>query len=468
MRGGVLRLAGYVAGVAITVASAAVLFRHLGVADSGRYVLVLSVVTLATSLTDAGLSSIGVRELALKRGGDRDAFMRSLLGVRIAFAVVGVGVACLYAAVAGLGAALVAGAAIAGAGVLAQNIQSTYATALMAELRLGWVTVAELARQLTTALAIVALAVAGAGLIPFFAIAPAATMLALVLTARLVRSSVPLVPSVRWPAWRELIAQTLPFALATAVGAVYFRLAILLVDLLSDDRQTGLFSASFRMVEVLVLVPQLMLAAALPIFSRAARDDEERLRYALGLVTQATVLVGLAVAIGFIFGAPIAIAIVGGPGFDGAVPVLQLHAMALLFSFTAAPFTYALLSLRRYRDILRLTLAGLTALTGALAILVPAYGAEGAAAATIVGELVLAAGGFALVARAGIAVRLRRLPGVLLAVVVAAVPGLLLPPLAGTVAALTLFAAVLLAVGAVPAELLDELRGWRSGRAERA
>ena len=46
--------------------------------------------------------------------------------------------------------------------------------------------------------------------------------------------------------------------------------------------QLGNFSASFRMIEVLTLVPGLVVGSAFPIFARAAKDDRERLGYALG------------------------------------------------------------------------------------------------------------------------------------------------------------------------------------------
>ncbi|HVL97125.1 MAG TPA: oligosaccharide flippase family protein [Solirubrobacteraceae bacterium] len=462
VRGGVLRIAGYVAGVLVTVGSAAVLLRHLGVEDSGRYVLVLSIVTLAGGVTDAGLSSIGVRELSLRSGADRRRFMRNLLGLRIAFTLAGIALACLYALGAGLGEALVAGTAIAGAGVLAQNLQSTYATSLMAELRLGWVTVIDLARQVATAIAIVALAAAGAGLVPFFVVAPAAGLLALALTARLVRGSVPLRPAAEREQWRELLAQTLPFALAAAVGAIYFRLAILLVDLLSTDRQTGLFGASFRIVEVLVVVPQLMLSAALPIFSRAARDDAERLRYGLGLVAQASLIAGGAVAVGLVLGAPVAIDVVAGPDFDGAEPVLRLHAVALLFSFLAAPAGYALLSLRRHQRGQRRGVHDQDLAMAALAILVPVDGARGAAVATVIGEAVLAGSGALLVARSGHRLRIAKAPRIVLAAAVALAPGLVLPALPAAALGLAIFVGALLALRAVPDELLDEVRRRRA------
>jgi O-antigen/teichoic acid export membrane protein len=327
----------------------------------------------------------------------------------------------------------------------------------MADLRLGWVTAIDVVRQVLTALAIVGLAVAGATLLPFYAIAPLAGAVAVGLTAWRVRRSVPLLPALHVAEWRSLLVQTLPFALATAVTAVYFRLGILVVNQLSNAHQTGLFGASFRIIEVLIIVPQMMVGAVLPIFARAARDDHDRLAYGLGLVVQVSLIAGILVAGGFVIAAPVVIDIVAGPGFSGAVPVLRLHAVALFFSFAGAPYSYALLSLHHHRSILLASATGLVTMIVALVVLVPSHGAEGAAIGMVIGEAVLWLTGLMLVRRSGLDVRVTRPWRLAAAAAVAAIPGILLGPIAGAVVALPLFAGLVLALGAVPRELLDAL-----------
>src|SRR5688572_13669358 len=83
IRGGVLRLAGYGIGVAVTVVSAALLFRHLGVEDGGRYVTVMSLVLIVSGVLDFGLTAIGVRELSVLPAGEARALMRQLVGLRV-------------------------------------------------------------------------------------------------------------------------------------------------------------------------------------------------------------------------------------------------------------------------------------------------------------------------------------------------------------------------------------------------
>jgi hypothetical protein len=83
IRGGALRVGTYVLMMALSVVSAAVLLRHLGVVRFGQYTTVISLVAVVSTVTDAGMSVIGVREFSVRQGAERDELMRDLLGRRM-------------------------------------------------------------------------------------------------------------------------------------------------------------------------------------------------------------------------------------------------------------------------------------------------------------------------------------------------------------------------------------------------
>ena len=168
VRGGILRAGGYVFGALLSLASAALLFRHLGVDDTGRWVTIQSIVLIVAGITDAGLTAIGTREYAVLDGAARTAALRSLFGLRLLLTLVGTLVAIGFTAIAGYGATLVLGTAITCLGLLLTMVQHQYGIGLTARLRLGWVSAADVVRQAVQALAIVLLVVAGAELLDFF------------------------------------------------------------------------------------------------------------------------------------------------------------------------------------------------------------------------------------------------------------------------------------------------------------
>src|SRR5437763_16686196 len=66
IRGGAIRVAGYVAGVLVSLGAATILVRHLGVSLFGRYVTVTSLLALAGGVTEAVLYFYGFREFAAR------------------------------------------------------------------------------------------------------------------------------------------------------------------------------------------------------------------------------------------------------------------------------------------------------------------------------------------------------------------------------------------------------------------
>ena len=159
-------------------------------------------------------------------------------------------------------------------------VQGTLAIVLLADLRLGTVAGLDLVRQVASVVVVVALfsVAAGAGLVWFWAVPIPVGLLVLGLTARRVRGEVGLVPRFAPSAWRVLLRDVLPFAVATAVAAVYFRVAIIIVSLVAPGEQTGYFGASFRVIEVAVIVPSLLVGSAFPIFAHAGERVAQSVR----------------------------------------------------------------------------------------------------------------------------------------------------------------------------------------------
>jgi len=97
IRGGVVRGGGYVLNTLIALLGIALITRHLGVVDFGRFQTVISLITMVATVTDAGMATLGLREYAQRSGEERDRLMRSLLGLRLVLTLLGAAIATLIA-----------------------------------------------------------------------------------------------------------------------------------------------------------------------------------------------------------------------------------------------------------------------------------------------------------------------------------------------------------------------------------
>jgi O-antigen/teichoic acid export membrane protein len=464
IRGSMLRTVGYVGGIAAGLISTPFMVRHLGDDDFGRYITVNSLIFVVTGITEGGLGAIAIREYAAGRPGPgRDTLMRNLLGIRLVLFVVGSVAAMAFALLAGYTPTMVAGTAISCVGLLFTALYAVTMVPLTAQLQQVAMSVLDFGRQLMFAVLSLALVVAGSSLLPFYVLTPLGTIVAAAVGWWLTRRSIPWHPQVDLVEWRRLLRASLPYGAATAFSVLYFRVGVILIAVVSTAHQTGLYSLAFRVVELATGVPYLLVLVAFPLLARAAStSDHERLRYALQRMFEVSLILGAVAALTIGLGAPFAVKVLGGAGFEDAVTPLRVLGTAVIGTFLVSTWSYAMLSLQANRTLMvangSAVLVG-TALTLALCAPLGALGAAIATAATEIG-LGLAYGVLLTRLRPDLRPELGIVPkGVGAAALAVAVPVALdLPSVPATVVGLGLLGATLLALRAVPVELLHALR----------
>ena len=460
IRGSALRVGGNGAGIVAGLATATLLLRHLGVAESGRYVTVLSLVAIATSVVDLGLNVSASRELALCEPGGRRTLMANILGQRLWVTPIALLAIVSFAVLAGYPASMEIGAAMAGVGLYIVALADALLLPLTVELRNAGLAFVDFLKQ-AVALACVALLVAvGAHLTAFFAILIVVGLVVVAVTPLLVGPDAFMRP--RWDRTEQqtLLHRALPLAAALVLGQVYFRLVILLMSLISDPQQTGYFGGSLRAMEALVSIPILVAGVALPMLAAAARDDRARLRYAIEGLSEGAVIAGVLIVLITVRAAEPVMSIIGGHAFGPAGAVLRIQVGALMFGALVQIWAVALVALGRQRELILTNALGLLGVAAFAVALVEPFGAQGGAAASVLGDVLLASLIYWRLRACDIrvVVRMSFLGRVALAALAASaalvlpVPDLLAAGLAGV-----LFLGVGQLVGMVPEEVHDAL-----------
>jgi O-antigen/teichoic acid export membrane protein len=306
----------------------------------------------------------------------------------------------------------------------------------------------------------------GAGLLPFLAAPLPVGIVILVIAAVVVRGLMPLLPAFDRAEWGKILRLTLAFAAASAVGTVYVYTAIVATSVVGTARDNGYLGASFRIFTILATLSLLLVSSAFPVLARAARDDHARLQYAVQRMTEIALIVGGLMTLGTVLGAPLAIHVLAGSEFEPAVDVLRIHGAVLAVNSLALTWGFALVSMRRHRELLAANSCALILSVLLTVLLVPVLGAQGAALATLAGDSLLAVYyGIVLFVRGDLDLELRVVPWVLLAAasggVVWFVPGL--PVIATVLIAAAVYLVVLFVGRVVPVEVI---RAFRRGRAQ--
>jgi O-antigen/teichoic acid export membrane protein len=466
VRGAVWRVAGSLTGILAGLATATLLLRHLGVVESGRYVTVLALVAIGSSVVDIGLNVSASRELALRDPQSRAPLMANVIGQRLWISPLAAAAMVAFALLAGYPTSMQIGALLAGAGLYVVAVADALLLPLTVELRSASLAVVDILKPVVTLSCVAVLVALGAHLTPFYAVMILTGLSVIAITPALAGRRAFVAPRLDRVEQRDLLKRALPLAMALVLSQVYFRLVILIMSIVSDPKQTGYFGGSLRAMETLVGIPTIVAGVALPLLAAAARDDRPRMLYAIEGLTEGALIAGVLAVLLASRGAVPVMKIIGGESFGPAGAVLRIQIAALMFGAMVQIWAVSLVALGRQRDLILINAVGLLGLAVFVTALVPAFGAQGGAAASVLGDALLAALTWWRLRADGVNVELHlRFLGRLALASAAAVAALValpgLPGLAAAALAGVLFLAVGQLVGLVPRELHDAL--WANG-----
>jgi O-antigen/teichoic acid export membrane protein len=186
--------------------------------------------------------------------------------------------------------------------------------------------------------------------------------------------------------FRRFVRDVLPLGIATLVSALYFRCDLYFVEKWQGLEAVGAYNAVFRLIEAMRLVPAAILAVTFPLLCKAT-DLRLLQRIAGGLAVLGLVfLASFAPFSGFI------VRTVYGVPFESAGPTFAILTLALPLLFLNYALTHQVIGWDGQLSFLWISLAALIANVAANLWLVPSYGMNGAAWATLITEVVVTAG----------------------------------------------------------------------------
>lgn len=198
--------------------------------------------------------------------------------------------------------------------------------------------------------------------------------------------------------WRDLIAPSLPLFGLGILTMIQLRIDVALLGLLRPVQDVAIYEASARLFEASQAIVRPLSLIYLPICAALAAAHRYRdLARSFIRLSAAAIATGVAVSVGIVVAAEWIIQIIYGAAYDASSAVLRIHFAATPFVFATAVASFHATALRREKAALAGAAAGLLTKIVLDLIMIPRFGAAGAAWATLFTEAVTAAGMLALV-----------------------------------------------------------------------
>jgi len=209
-------------------------------------------------------------------------------------------------------------------------------------------------------------------------------------------------PAFDFSFWRRIFWECLPISIVTILGMIYFKIDTVILSLLKTPVDVGIYGPPYKVLEILLLFPAIFMGNVFPIITHYIYKKDERLRPAFQKAFDFLIITAIPVVIGIIFIASPIIKIVAGEAFLHAQTIppifgleatsalaLQILIVAVGISFLSHLFGYTVIALGKQTKLIWPNLFLVVFNIGLNLILIPKYSYIGAAAATVLTEILV-------------------------------------------------------------------------------
>ncbi len=364
------------------------LARYLGTAEFGKYNFVFAYIAFFGVITDLGLQTILVREMA-RDPSTAPKLIGNAYFIRIILTVFAVVLSMIVISFLSYPADTTTYVYIASFALLFISFSDFYATIFQANLRMEYREIAKFAFKIISAALIIWIIYSYGTLMQVMLVLlfseMVKTLISYLFSRKLVRPRF----EIDFGLWKYLFVEALPIALAGVIFTLYFRIDVIMLSLMQGDAPVGIYSAAYKLSEPLALIPVALLTSMFPIMSASLKTSKERLIRIYRFCIRYLFILILPIAIGTTLLADRIIFLIYGAEFAGSATALQIIIWASVFTSAGYVLTNLLVSTGKQK--LYTWCMVLCAIVNVTLnfILIPALSYNGAAIATVATTAVL-------------------------------------------------------------------------------
>ncbi len=190
-----------------------------------------------------------------------------------------------------------------------------------------------------------------------------------------------------WQFWGKSLKIALPLAIVALISMVYYHIDIVMLGKMKGEEVAGWYGVSYHLFFALATIPGAFLSAIFPVLSRFFMESGEMLKKAYQKSFKVLVGVGIPASVGSFLLSEKIILFLFGPQYQHSIAPLKILSFLIVFSYLNGLAGYFLTSINR--QVLTAKIMAVTTGINVLLnfILIPRYSYIGAAYATVVSEI---------------------------------------------------------------------------------
>lgn len=374
--------------VGISLVVLGYLTRYLGVEGYGQYNVIFAYLSLFGVMVDFGFYLLQVREI-VSRPGKESYILGNILGLKIALSLVVFTLAYIVSLYVYDDPILTTGILF---GIISQaSISFLHIpnSLFQARLQMQIVAIGNVFARLLYGVAIVWAVKSELPLVQLIGIVSAVNLVTFVAMMLIASRQVRVRPEFDIAYWKHFLKEALPLGVSTVLAMLYFRIDTVILGYLSGDFAVGIYSAPYKILDVILSLPVIFMSSVFPIMTQAIAQGSGNLQRIFDKAINYSIMAAAPIVAGaFWLSGPI-ILLLAGPDFELSIPVLRILVWVTAISFLGAVFNYTVIASGRQRILVLPYVMATVFNVISNIILIPKYSYFAAAYTTIVTEFLV-------------------------------------------------------------------------------
>lgn len=253
-----------------------------------------------------------------------------LRAILFAFGFIGV---VIYTKIAGYAPVTSLVIFIYGAGTLVGQLGSATLATLVGLERMEFVAIANVASRLTSTVVVIAVLLAGYGVVAAATIFAIASLVSLIIQYYFLRRLQPLRFSFNFELARAMLKASLPYMFVMVFSVMYMNLDAIVISLQVNEETLGWYSGADRLFGTLMFVPSVFMTVVFPTLSRLNTESPEEMRKLMRRSFNMLLVIGVPIGLGILCVANNVVVLIFGESFAPSGPVLAILGVVLIFTY---------------------------------------------------------------------------------------------------------------------------------------
>jgi O-antigen/teichoic acid export membrane protein len=190
--------------------------------------------------------------------------------------------------------------------------------------------------------------------------------------------------------WKEVFSRTWPIALSISFNLIYLKMDTIILSLTRSPAEVGLYGATYRVVDILTMLPAVFMGIVLPVMTRYyVEKNKEAFQGMMQKAFDALIIFAVPIVVGTMVIARPVMSFVAGQDFVVSGDILKVLILASGAIFVTTLTGYTVVAINKQKKMMwGYLVAAVLTMIGYL-YFIPRYGYWGAAWMTVFSEILI-------------------------------------------------------------------------------